>query len=51
MLCIYATGEYFGTLRMNSVFDRDAVTVQSERSAEMFFDEYQGFTSGKAASE
>jgi len=48
VLCIYATDEYFGTLRMNFVFDGDTVTVQSEKFAEMFFDEYQGFTSGKA---
>ena len=48
VLCVYATDEYFGTLRMNFVFDGDTVTVQSEKFAEMFFDEYQGFTSGTA---
>ena len=48
VLCVYATDEYCGTLRMNFVFERDTVTVQSEKFAEMFFDEYQGFTSGKA---
>ena len=36
VLCIYATHEYFGTLRMNFVFDGDTVTVQSEKFAEMF---------------
>jgi hypothetical protein len=49
VLYVYATDEYFGTLRMNFVFDRDTVTVQSEKFAEMFFNEYQGFTSGKLA--
>lgn len=48
VLCVYATDEYFGTLRMSFVFDGDTVTVQSEKFAEMFFDEYQGFTSGQA---
>jgi len=48
VLYVYATDEYFGTLRMNFVFDGDTVTVQSDKFAEMFFDEYQGFTSGKA---
>ena len=48
VLCVYATDEYFGTLRMNFVFAGDTVTVQAEKFAEMFFDEYQGFTSGKA---
>ncbi|MBT5611170.1 MAG: serine hydrolase [Lentisphaerae bacterium] len=48
VLCVYATDEYFGTLRMNVVFDGNTVTLQSEKFAEMFFDEYQGFTSGKA---
>lgn len=47
VLCVYATDEYFGTLRMNFVFAGNTVTVQSEKFAEMFFDEYQGFTSGK----
>lgn len=47
VLCVYATDEYFGTLRMNFVFSDATVTVQSEKFAEMFFDEYQGFTSGK----
>jgi len=48
VLCVYATDEYLGTLRMNFVFAGDTVTVQSEKFAEMFFDEYQGFASGKA---
>ena len=47
MLCISATDEYFGTLRINFVFDRDTVTVQSEKFAEMFFDEYQGSHRGR----
>ncbi len=51
VICIYATDEYIGTLRMNFVFDGDTVTLQSEKFAEMFFEEYQGFTSGKAVSE
>lgn len=51
LLCVYATDEYFGTLRMNFVFAGDTVTVQAEKFAEMFFDEYQGFTSGKAGSQ
>ena len=51
VLCVYATDEYFGTLRMNFVFDGDTVTVQSEKFAEMFFNEYQGFTSGKVRQE
>jgi len=46
LLCVYATDEYFGTLRMNFVFSEGAVTVQAEKFAEMFFDDYQGFTSG-----
>lgn len=49
VLCVYATDEYFGTLRMNFVFAGDTVTVQSEKFAEMFFDEYQGFTSGRTS--
>lgn len=49
VLTVYATDEYFGTLRMNFVFAGDTVTVQSEKFAEMFFNEYQGFTSGVAA--
>ena len=36
---------------MNFVFDGDTVTVQAEKFAEMFFDEYQGFTSGKVVNE
>jgi len=48
VLCIYATDEYFGTLRMNSVFGGDTVAAQSEKFAEMFFGEYHGFTSEKA---
>lgn len=48
VLCVYATDEYFGTLRMNFVFDSDTVTIQSDKFAEMFFEEYQGFASGKA---
>jgi CubicO group peptidase (beta-lactamase class C family) len=51
LLCVYATDDYFGTLRMNFVFDGDTVTVQAEKFAEMFFDEYQGFTSGKVVNE
>ena len=47
VLYVYATDEYFGTLRMNFVFADHAVTVQSEKFAELFFDEYQGFTSGR----
>jgi hypothetical protein len=47
VLCVYATDAYFGTLRMNFVFAGHTVTVQAEKFAEMFFDEYQGFTSGK----
>jgi len=35
VLCIYATDEYFGTLRMNFVFDGDAMAAQSEKFAEM----------------
>ena len=48
LLYVYATDEYFGTLRMNFVFADDTVTVQAEKFAERFFDEYQGFTSGRA---
>jgi len=48
VLVVYATDEYFGTLRMNFVFADRNVTVQSEKFAEMFFLEYQGFTSGLA---
>ena len=47
VLYVFATDEYFGTLRMNFVFTDGTVTVQSEKFAEMFFDDYQGFTSGK----
>lgn len=50
LLIVYATDEYFGTLRMNFVFDDDTVTVQSDKFAELFFTEYQGFASGKIAS-
>jgi CubicO group peptidase (beta-lactamase class C family) len=46
VLYVYATDEYFGTLRMNFVFDERTVTVQAEKFAELFFDEYHGFTSG-----
>lgn len=49
VLYVYATDEYFGTLRMNFVFAGDTVTVQSEKFAELFFTEYQGFTSGAVA--
>ena len=42
----YATDWYFGTLKMNIIFDGDTVTIQSEKFAEMFFDEYQGYASG-----
>lgn len=46
VLYCYATDWYFGTLKMNFVFDGDTVTIQSEKFAEMFFTEYQGFASG-----
>jgi len=49
LLCVYATDEYFGTLRMNFVFNDRSVTVQAEKFAEIFFAEYQGFTSGTMA--
>ena len=35
MLYVYATDEYFGTLRMNFVFAGDTVTVQADKFAEM----------------
>lgn len=47
VLCVYATDTYLGTLRMNFVFAGNTVTVQSEKFAEQFFDEYQGFASGR----
>lgn len=47
VLYVFATDEYFGTLRMNFVFADRTVTVQSEKFAELFFDDYQVFTSGK----
>jgi CubicO group peptidase (beta-lactamase class C family) len=50
VLCVYATDEYFGTMRMNFVFADDTVTVQSDKFAELFFNEYQGFASGKRRS-
>jgi len=46
-MVVYATDEYFGTLRMNAVFAGDTVTLQSDAFAEMFFNEYRGFASGR----
>ena len=42
----YATDAYFGTLKMNFVFDGPNVTVLMDKNAECFFDEYVGFASG-----
>ncbi|NLF17806.1 MAG: serine hydrolase [Lentisphaerae bacterium] len=47
LMVVYATDEYFGTLRMNAVFAGDTVTLQSDAFAEMFFNEYRGFASGR----
>lgn len=41
------TDDYFGTLKMNFVFDRNTVTVLMRKSAEWFLDDYVGFASGE----
>lgn len=46
LLC-YATGAFLGTLKMQIVFDRDRVTVQSVKFAEKFWEDLQGFQSGQ----
>lgn len=51
LLLVFATDEYFGTLRINCVFTEDTVTLQADKFAELFFDEYQGYASGKVAAD
>ncbi len=47
LVICYLTDDYFGTLKMNFVFDRNSVTVLMRKSAEWFLDDYVGFASGE----
>jgi len=46
LLC-YATGAFIGTLKMQLIFDGDFVTAECRKSAERFWDDLQGFQSGR----
>jgi CubicO group peptidase (beta-lactamase class C family) len=48
LVVCYLTDDYFGTLKMNFVFDQDTVTVLMRKTAEWFLDDYVGFASGES---
>ena len=45
---IYSIDDYMGSIKMQLTFSEDEVTGLMVKAAEWFFDEYQGFISGKA---
>ena len=47
LLRCYATDLYFGSVRMNAAFRGNRITLEMQKNAEWFFDEYQGFASGE----
>lgn len=47
LLCCYATDWYLGTFKMSFAFKGDTITLQGAKYAELFFDEYQGYASGR----
>lgn len=49
LIIVYATDWHLGTIKMNLVFKDEQVTLQAEKTAEFFFDEYQGYANSVIA--
>ena len=47
LLTIYAVGDYLGSIRFQLTFAEDEVCGSMAKAAEWFFEEYQGFLSGR----
>jgi CubicO group peptidase (beta-lactamase class C family) len=44
---LYIIDDFLGTLKINSFFDEDTLTLQMNKNAEWFLDEYIGMASGR----